>query len=66
MWMNANFPVVIGSGVYNDQLICRIEAHVGAEYVGSGLIWDGDRISVETMDERGNGIELWSNEKESR
>lgn len=53
MQWNANFPVIIGAGVYKDRQSCRNKEHLGAEYAGSGLILNDHELRVETVDERG-------------
>lgn len=51
MRMDANFPIVVGSGVYVRNRVCPDPQHEGATFIGTGLtICDGEIEIVSTDD----------------
>lgn len=47
MRLSANFPIVIGSAVYEGEIVCRDPEHIGSEYAACGITWSENALTVE-------------------
>ena len=58
MRMPANFPVVVGSGVFTGKRVCQYPGHEGATYLGIGAEIAPGKISVTATDDAGHAVDF--------
>lgn len=58
MRMPANFPVVVGSGVFIGKRVCKYPGHEGATYLGIGAEIAPGKISVTATDDAGHAVDF--------
>lgn len=66
MRLSANFPIVIGSAVYEGEIVCREAEHMGSEYAACGITWSEDALRVETVDNLGGHRTLFEKTAETQ